>query len=180
VRITISSAPRTKKTHNRTVDLGARCPRCERGTRTIVLPSESYVDFEQVVAPSLQRMVRNRTDKLEPCKVCKGTLRKSGKKCPGCLATGLRAVLIDRPVLVEAIFYRDADRGDLAGYIQALGDVLQIGGVIRDDELIAGWPLPSDGKLPLRKDADRPRIEIVITPLPEVQPDLFGASDHVH
>jgi hypothetical protein len=90
-----------------------------------------------------------------------------------------RAVPFRVPVLVEAIFYRERDVGDLAGYIQALGDVLEVAGVVSNDRLIAGWPIPRDGRLPLRKDAERPRIELFITPVPEVQPDLFEAS-HVH
>jgi len=63
------------------------------------------------------------------------------------------------PVNVRAHFYRDALRGDAAGYYQALADLLQAAGVIGDDKWIASW----DGSR-LRKDKDAPRIEVWITP----------------
>lgn len=75
------------------------------------------------------------------------------------------------PVLVEAVFFRDALRGDLLGYQQALADVLQAAQVVVNDKWIVGWPMPADGGLPLRKDAARPRVEVVIR---EVPLPLFG------
>jgi len=80
------------------------------------------------------------------------------------------------PVLVEAVFYRDAARGDLLGYQQALADVLQAAQVVIDDKWIVGWPMPADGGLPMRKDAQRPRIELVITAVQPQQPALAGVN----
>ena len=110
LRLTIVQTPRTKKTHNRTVDLGKRCPRCRRGVRTIVLPSESFEAFEAAVAPPLRHWMAERG--LAP---------------------------IAHPVNVAAIFYREALRGDAVGFYQALADVLQAAGVVVDDKWIVSW-----------------------------------------
>lgn len=63
----------------------------------------------------------------------------------------------DKPVHVKATFYRDANRGDWCGYTQALGDILEMAGVIANDRLIAHW----DGTR-LDKDAANPRVEVQI------------------
>lgn len=174
MRITIVAKPTTKKTSNRTWDIGRRCPHCTRGERTLVMPSEAYEDFEASVAPALQAAMAKRSADRETCPRCTDG-KRSGRTCLGCGGTGRRAVPFRTPVLVEAVFFRERAVGDLAGFIQALGDVLEVGGVVANDRLIAGWPMPRDGGLPLRKDADRPRIELYVTPVPEVQPDLFEA-----
>jgi len=82
-------------------------------------------------------------------------------------AWGDRAPLC-APVRVAAVVYRDAARGDLIGYLQALADLLQEAGVVADDKWITCW----DGSR-MDKDATRPRIELVIEKLPAAQPDLF-------
>ncbi len=64
---------------------------------------------------------------------------------------------IATPVNVRATFYRDANRGDLVGYMTALADVLERAGVVANDKWIMGW----DGTR-LDKDAARPRVELVI------------------
>lgn len=67
-------------------------------------------------------------------------------------------VPICEPVAVEALFYRDRAQGDLVGYLQALGDLLEAACIIENDRLIASW----DGSR-LLKDAVQPRIEVVIS-----------------
>lgn len=64
------------------------------------------------------------------------------------------------PVSVRALFYRDADRGDLTNYEQGVGDALQGAGIIVNDKQIESW----DGS---RKLIDRanPRVEIFIEPM---------------
>jgi len=74
------------------------------------------------------------------------------------------------PVSIRAIFYRDANRGDLTGYEQALADALQapayrglrqsrLGmGIIQDDRQIAHW----DGSR-LAVDREDPRIEVEVS-----------------
>lgn len=69
---------------------------------------------------------------------------------------------IAAPVCVNATFYREALRGDLVGYMQALADVLEAAGVLVNDRLIVAW----DGTR-MEKDAARPRIEIEIAILDE-------------
>lgn len=81
---------------------------------------------------------------------------------------------ICQPVLAVAAFYRDANRGDLLGYQQALADVLEKAGVVKNDALIVGWPLPVDG-LPLRKDAARPRVVVELVAVAEM-PLVLGAA----
>jgi Holliday junction resolvase RusA-like endonuclease len=61
------------------------------------------------------------------------------------------------PVSVRAIVYREANVGDLVGYLQAIGDALEGAGILADDKWIASW----DGSR-LLKDAARPRVEIEI------------------
>jgi Holliday junction resolvase RusA-like endonuclease len=62
---------------------------------------------------------------------------------------------ITDPVNVRATFFRDANRGDAAGYYQALGDTLEAAGIIANDKQILSW----DGTR-LRKDAANPRVEV--------------------
>jgi hypothetical protein len=106
------------------------------------------------------------------------------------------------PVNLQAIVYRDAERGDLLGYLQAIADAIQCDiwkcgvckkktavlgkcphcnaavafmthsrkglGIIGDDAQIVSL----DGS-ELRKDADRPRIEITLTTTKAAQGGLF-------
>lgn len=67
---------------------------------------------------------------------------------------------LSQPVNCAAILYRDANRGDAVGYYQALGDALEAAGVVSNDKWIVQW----DGSR-LRKDADKPRIDVVLTPV---------------
>jgi hypothetical protein len=63
------------------------------------------------------------------------------------------------PVNVKATFYRDAERGDAVGYYQALADLLERSGIVKNDRLIRSW----DGSR-LAVDKRDPRIEFEITP----------------
>lgn len=80
------------------------------------------------------------------------------------------------PVQVTAIFYRNALRGDLTGYMQAIADWMQApvirpdkrgvskvardgAGIICDDVQIVSW----DGSR-LEKDARNPRVDITVRP----------------
>lgn len=64
----------------------------------------------------------------------------------------------DAPCNLSAVFYRDANRGDLAGYVQGLQDLFTKRGVWLDDKVVRG----NDGQR-LRVDAKNPRVEVVIT-----------------
>lgn len=83
------------------------------------------------------------------------------------LRSALRRAPSDLPVVVlpyfaapvgcRALVYRDALRGDLIGYLQAIADALEQAGVVTNDKLIESW----DGSRML-KDARNPRVEITI------------------
>jgi Holliday junction resolvase RusA-like endonuclease len=59
-----------------------------------------------------------------------------------------------------ALFYRNRASGDLNNYTAALADILEKAGIVANDRQIGGW----DGSR-LAKDAARPRVEMVLTPL---------------
>ena len=61
---------------------------------------------------------------------------------------------------VTATVYRVRRTGDLDNFLAAAGDMLQHAGVVKNDRLIRSW----DGSR-LEKDAERPRLELLITPL---------------
>ncbi len=115
-----------------------------------ILPSKAYMEWfnsAMRIVPEIQRWAQ-----------------KEGVELP-----------LKGPVHVEALFYRDALRGDLTGYMQAVADWMQspviriINGrpklyrdganIIADDAQIESW----DGSR-LLKDAARPRIEITVRP----------------
>ena len=74
------------------------------------------------------------------------------------------------PVNCRALIYRDALRGDAVGFYQAVGDLLQLAGVVVNDKYLVSW----DGSR-LLKDSARPRVELELTTLGEcVQGELFG------
>lgn len=58
-----------------------------------------------------------------------------------------------------ALIYRDADRGDACNYYQAIADMLQKAGVIRNDVQIRQW----DGSRLLKSPS--PRIEVTLEEL---------------
>ena len=139
----IHGAPRTKKNSSRVVTIptkGARrCRACGHmpGFRK-VLPSEAYEAWE---AAALQEML-----------LVRQRLRGAGIDLP-----------ILTPVSVTAAIYRDRNVGDAVGYYQAVGDMLQRAGVLKDDRQIEDW----DGSRRLL-DPDNPRVEIFLTVLTDV------------
>lgn len=58
----------------------------------------------------------------------------------------------------HALFYRDRQIGDSQGFYQGLADVLQELGVVDDDKRLVAWDFSR-----LLKDADRPRVEVVLS-----------------
>ena len=84
-------------------------------------------------------------------------------------------------VEVTAVFYRQTCVGDLCGFLQALGDLLQASrlkpkrngaGIIKDDAQIDSW----DGSR-RAKDAANPRIEVTIRALGPGQAELFEEDE---
>ena len=137
LHFTILGAPRTKKTSQRIVHVGAFVK---------VLPSKQYQEWFK--------------NSMRQAPLIRRSLEEQGGSLP---LTG--------EVRVQAIFYRDAVRGDLLGYAQGLADYLQEpalsrtgkprrkgAGVILDDAQIVSW----DGTRAL-VDRANPRIEVEIT-----------------
>ncbi len=62
------------------------------------------------------------------------------------------------PCNLSAIFYRDANRGDLVGYVQGIQDLLTARGVWADDSCVRSL----DG-CRLSVDRESPRVEIELT-----------------
>ena len=99
------------------------------GKFTKILPSKAFMDYQATVTKTMHN-----------------TLLPLRSKLP-----------LSTPVSCRALIYRDADRGDLIGYLQGLSDVLQHLGVIENDVLIKSY----DGSR-LLKDAANPRVEVVL------------------
>ena len=83
-----------------------------------------------------------------------------GNVLVGCVVWCACELNLAQPLNCAAIFHRDANRGDAVGYYQGLADALEKAGIVADDKWIAQW----DGSR-LTKDANRPRIEVVLTAL---------------
>jgi len=150
--------PRTKKTSNRIISFKYWDEKLKR-MRSVkkILPSEAYeewFDAAMLYIPGIKRK-----------------LREAGIALP-----------LMGPIHMRALFYRDAERGDLCGFLQAIGDLLQEskvaktgkrkGNIIRvgaglygDDSQIISF----DGSR-LLKDPDKPRIEVTI----EFEEDLLS------
>ena len=103
-----------------------------RGGRAFHVPSEAHEHWHKAACRQAW--------------VIREELRQAGVELPIC-----------GDVHVRAIFYRDAKRGDLNGYMQSLGDWLEDVQIIRNDRQIVSW----DGTR-LEKDPERPRIEVEI------------------
>jgi Holliday junction resolvase RusA-like endonuclease len=74
---------------------------------------------------------------------------------------------INYPVQVRALFYFFGNEGDLTGYKDGLGDLLQAAGILADDKFIESW----DGSRKL-KDNAAPRVEVEITRFGAAQESL--------
>lgn len=135
----ILGIPRTKKTSNRVVNIGPMCRTCgKRGGFPKVLPSLAYEEWLSAAQGQLN--------------VIKERLVAWGAVLP-----------IEAPVGIEAHIYRDRNVGDLSNFLEAIGDMLQAAGIIKDDRQIEDW----DGSRRL-KDADNPRVEVFITILEDI------------
>lgn len=153
LRVVIEMAPRTKKTHNqvaliRSHGKGQPCPHCRRPVLVKVFPSQAWRDWTRDTTVTLNE----------------GELLGSPTGKTFILRHGNRGVIWQphaHAVNCRAVFYRDANRGDLIGYAQGLADLLEERGVLVNDALIQGW----DGSR-LDVDHERPRVEAELTPLP--------------
>lgn len=134
MKLTILGPPRTKKNHGR---------RIKRGNRVYSVPSEAAVAWE---TSAIRQLIEQR--------------RAQGPSGMYVLGPYVQLPLAS-PVSVSALVYRDANRGDLVGYLQAIGDALERGGVIGNDIQIKSW----DGSR-LLIDREHPRVEIELEAMP--------------
>jgi Holliday junction resolvase RusA-like endonuclease len=134
----IYGPPATKKTSNRVISIpkkGARaCFACgHRPGFPKVLPSEQY---EAWLEEALHQMI-----------LIRAKLARRGVNLP-----------IAGAVSIEALIYRPTNTtGDVNGYQQAIGDMLQAARVLVNDRQIEDW----DGSR-RRVDPAKPRVEIYI------------------
>lgn len=112
-RLTIPGPAVTKKNHGEIVciDKGTRCPTCRLPQRRVCPTCRRARDGRHVVQPSPEFRRWEAAARPE----IHTQLAQQGHA----MATG--------PVHVRALIYRDSDRsvGDLSGYLDAIGDVLQ-------------------------------------------------------
>ena len=136
------AAPRTKKTSNRVF-------------QGRVHPSAAYVEWLKSfrIDPPLPSNIAWMADHYAKM----SRAQRKGLPRPPTLMPA-------KPMHVRALVYRDADRGDLTGYEQAIGDALEARGVIPNDKWIKSW----DGTR-LLKDAANPRVELLITTLEDLK-----------
>ncbi len=152
----VRGAPRSKKNSPRIVNIGPMCRVCgKRGGFPKVLPSLAYEQWE--------------VDAIRQCMTIKPKLIAAGIELP-----------IVHPIGIEALFYlaptaagkMRLDCPDLSNLMEALADMLQEAGIIKNDRLIEDW----DGS---RRLLGEPRVEIYIAILEEipVQAALYVESD---
>lgn len=59
IKFTIMLPPVTKKNHSRIATFGYRCPRCGKGEKTKLLPSEAYLKYEEQAGYFIRGKLRN-------------------------------------------------------------------------------------------------------------------------
>jgi Holliday junction resolvase RusA-like endonuclease len=137
--LTILGAPRTKKTSNRVVRVKGR---------TVVLPSKANETWARAAVLQLRTQWRRPHGRIVAIDGKRGIVTMDSSAAPWRSALACRAM-----------FYRDANRGDLIGYMQALADALEAAGIVENDRLIVSW----DGTRMLTDKAN-PRVEVELTP----------------
>ena len=196
---TVPGAPRTKKTSSRLVWVGER--RKFFGAQESILASfQNGISLtalvgrhgDAAVSAALREAVRELRgfNKILPSEAHEEWFKQAMQYAP--LIVGqLRRAGVELPITegvkIEAIFYRDANRGDLTGYMQGLADWMQApgyskptakhpipkqirtgAGIIRDDVQILSW-----GDSHLEIDRKNPRIEVTVFPVAPSQPEMF-------
>lgn len=110
--LTVTGAPRTKKTSNQLVS--------NRG-RAFVLPSQAWRRW------------------LASCSVMVTRSPGTGRACNEPFIPFRGPMFPDECLNCAAVFYRDARRGDAVGYYQGLADLLEKKRVLQDDAQIVTW-----------------------------------------
>lgn len=135
IHVVVSGCPRTKKNHGIITT---------RGGRPRMFPSRPWTEWSKSATITVNG---NPLLLLEDVGLIVRTPSRSRMWQP-----------LERPLNCTALFYSDRLGGDLIGFLQGLGDLLQHRGVIANDRQLVGF----DGSR-LLKDAANPRTEIVLT-----------------
>ena len=143
ITLLLPVVPRTKKNHRQHIKRRTKAGKLI----TVPIPAAAYKETEAVIVRWAQTTIATDANR--------SLILDSDRKM-------LRAgkLYLAQPLNCTAIFYRDANRGDAVGYYQGLADALEAAGIVADDKWIVQW----DGSR-LTKDANRPRIEVVLTAL---------------
>ena len=100
--------------------------------RQILLPSKTYAEFEKAV-------------------------KKWYKEAPD----NIQHIYVDYPINLKCLFYKEKNyKSDLAGYLQAIQDVLVEVGMLEDDN---HYIVESTDGSRVYLDRENPRIEVTIT-----------------
>lgn len=191
---TIGGPPRTKKTSSRIVQIpakGTRRSMSEDGAINFIYENIPDGCGQAQLAAAIRKAfergfaaAKSGFPRLLPSEAHEEWFTRAMQQSPiirqRLIRAGIDIPIRDR-INVRALFFRDAERGDLTGYMQALADWLQEpqhkngkttrngAGIIGNDSQIASW----DGTRML-KDAAAPRIEVQISIVgKETQQTLF-------
>lgn len=160
--VVVSGIPRTKK--NSSVLIGGRA---------ILLPSSAWREWDKAcevevaAGPEKGFSVSDLSLYPWPWDWKKPKRRKKGAPPPKVAPRPKPRTLVPAGLALNcrATFYRHANVGDAVGFYQGVADVLESHGIVDNDRQLVSW----DGSR-LRKDKDRPRVELVLEEIPD---DLF-------
>lgn len=141
IALVLPVIPRTKKNHRQHIKRRTKAGKLI----TVPIPAAAYKETEAGIVQWARTTIATGANKA-PILDRTGKLLRAGK------------LYLAQPLNCAAIFYRDANRGDAVGYYQGLADALEKAGIMADDKWIVQW----DGSR-LAKDADWPRIDVVLT-----------------
>jgi hypothetical protein len=151
LQLTVTLAPRTKKNSGQgsigssANGTGQPCPGCGKKLRVRLFPSKAWREWEKLA--SIETLGAQFVLVQD-----KPYLHQENR--PATPWAPLAA-----PMNLRAVFYRDADRGDLIGYLQGLCDLLESRAIIANDELIESF---NGSKMLL--DRNYPRTELWLEP----------------
>lgn len=184
-RFVIEGAPRTLKNNPQIFLLksfgkGQPCPHCKKplvATRLASKAWEEWVKVARIFTGSREHWADNHGKKwseysheLKRAKIGKDLVTYV---VPTNGQPGIKLQPLAVPMNCEALFYREAARGDSVGYVQGLYDLMQEWGIVADDK----WITQGDGTRMLI-DRARPRVEVTLRVLPaiEVEPEQLAAG----
>lgn len=184
-RFVIEGAARTLKNNPQIFLLksfgkGQPCPHCKKplvATRLASKAWEEWVKTARIFTGKREHWADNHGKKwseysheLKRAKIGKDLVTYA---VPSNGQPGIKLQPLAVPLNCEALFYREARRGDSVGYVQGLYDLMQEWGIVADDK----WITQGDGTRMLI-DRARPRVEVTLRVLPaiEVEPEQLAVG----